>query len=99
MIRELKILTEALWESIKQDLKYFAAIQSFVKRLADNDFLNKSDIEEAKMCIEHINGFFQKNGPKAGKIAIVYPQIDNNRQTVRQINVIINNLSPYLKRI
>lgn len=50
IIKELKLLSEALWESVKTDLKFFAPIQVFVKNLSEVDYTKIESFQDVKRC-------------------------------------------------
>jgi predicted nucleotide-binding protein len=86
MIKELKLLSEALWESIKSDLKFFAPIQVFCKKLADIDFSNESEIKDSIMYAEKIEDFFKRYRPTSGGGIYIPPQqMSKNQTTVIRI--------------
>lgn len=57
-IEELQLLSKALWESVKQDLKLFSSIQTFVKNLAEFDYSERPDINELIFYADKIYSFF-----------------------------------------
>jgi predicted nucleotide-binding protein len=61
-VRELQLLTEALWESIKVDLTFFSSIQVFVKKLSETDYgsLTTESISEILFFARKIEEFFAK---------------------------------------
>ncbi|MGY5851853.1 hypothetical protein [Salegentibacter sp. F14] len=54
IIKELQLLSEALWESIKTDLKFFAPIQVFVKKLSEVDYTDSESLQDIKMYSDKI---------------------------------------------
>ena len=54
-IKELQLLSEALWVSVKSDLKFFAPIQVFVKKLSEIDYTDPESFDDIKMNSEKIN--------------------------------------------
>ena len=88
MIKELKLLAEALWESIKTDINFFSPIQVFVKRLAEADFSEEDGIKDTIMYAEKIEQFF-----KGYRAHYVSPkQVANNDNTVKRIYEISRKL-------
>ena len=57
MIKEIQILSEGLWESIKNDLKFFSPIQLFTKKLAELDFTEKNAPKDALL-------YWNKSNPR-----------------------------------
>lgn len=101
IIRELKLLSEALWGSIKTDLKFFSSIQHFVKSLSEFDYSNLSQTNLGELDIygNKIEEFFSdyRDNGNPDIIYIEPSQISNNDKTVRRINELIkclHNLSP-----
>lgn len=93
-IKELQLLSEALWESAKTDLKYFAPIQVFIKKLSEIDYSNSENFEDLKMCAEKIEDFFRQYRSNSS-YDIYFPpdQIIKNDSTVKRITNIVNQLS------
>lgn len=93
MIKELKLLSEALWESVKSDLKFFAPIKVFCKKLAEIDFSNKSEIKNSIMYAEKIEGFFKRyRSTPGGEIYIPPQQTSKNQTTVKRIYALTQQL-------
>lgn len=89
MIKELQLLSEALWEGIKVDLKLFGAIQIFVKRLAETDFSDEENIKEVILYAEKIEAFF-----KSYRGRTTQPQsVSTNQRTARRIFEISQQLN------
>ena len=89
MIKELKLLAEALWESIKADMKFFSPIQVFVKSLAETDFSEEQGIKDAIMYSEKIEEFF-----KGYRSHYISPKLAaNNDTTVKRIYEISRKLN------
>lgn len=86
MIKELKLLSEALWESVKSDLNFFSPIQVFCKRLAELDFSNESEVKDSIMYAEKIEDFFKRYRytPNSG-LYIPPQQASKNQTTVKRI--------------
>lgn len=97
LIKELKILTEALWESIKNDLDFFSAISLFAKKLAEFNYsdLTKEDLNEINIYSNNIENFFSKyrGSNYSGVIYIEPKQTSRNASTVKRINSIIQTLN------
>ncbi len=86
MIKELKLLSEALWESVKSDLKFFSPIQVFCKRLAELDFSNESEVKDSIMYAEKIEDFFKRYRPTPNSGLYIPPQqASKNQTTVKRI--------------
>ena len=92
MIKELKLLAEALWESVKTDIKFFSAIQTFVKRLAETDFADKEGINEAIMYAEKIEEFFKDYRPSSDSLYFPPSETSKNDNTVLRIAEITRQL-------
>jgi predicted nucleotide-binding protein len=94
IIKEIQLLSEGLWESVKTDLKFFSSIQTFVRKLAEFDFtdLNSDSIKELKFYSLKINDFFERYRSSDG-FYIPPNQTSSNDQTVVQIFELINRLS------
>lgn len=96
MIKEFQLLGEALWESIKIDLKFFSPIQVFAKRLAETDFSNELEIKDSVVYAEKIEEFFRGYRSTPGVMYFPPPQTSKNQSTVKRIYQIsqqINNLN------
>lgn len=94
IIQEIKILSEALWESIKTDLKFFSPIQSFAKNLSEFSFLETENIAEALIYINKIEDFFDKYRRKPGTKSLYFEPavITLNDDSVKKINSLLNKL-------
>lgn len=96
LIKELQILTEALWESVKNDSVFFSSISSFVKKIAEFNYsdLTKEDLLEVNIYVNNIELFFSKyrgsNHP--GVIYIAPNQTSRNDATVKRISSIVQSL-------
>lgn len=95
MIKELQLLAEALWEGIKVDLKFFAAIQTFVKRLAECNFTDESSISDIVLFAEKIEEFFSKYRSRPGVTLLPRKATEANQATVKRIF----EISQQLKRL
>lgn len=96
MIKEFQLLAEVLWESVKSDLKFFAPIQVFVKKLADTDFTDNYELKDSIVYAEKIEEFFRDYRPSSS-IYLPPAQTSKNQTTVRrifQISQQIKNLTP-----
>jgi len=94
IIQELKVLSEALWESVKTDLKFFSAIQLFVKKLSELSYLGADEINEATLYINKIEDFFERYREKPGGDAFYFAPalISLNDNSVIQINLLLKKL-------
>jgi len=94
IIKEIKILSEALWESVKTDLKFFSSIQLFAKRLSELSYLELEDINEAVLYIDKIEAFFERYRSKPGSSAIYFEPslIALNNESVKKMYSLLNKL-------
>lgn len=94
MIKELKLQSEALWESVKVDLNFFSPIQVYAKNLAELDFSNSEYYEDVILFIENIDKFFNKYRSRSGSGTIYIPpgQISKNRTIVSELNRLASEL-------
>lgn len=93
-VKELQLLSEALWESIKSDLKFFSPIQVFVKKLAEVDYTTPASLPEIKMYAEKIEDFFDRYRMKSGGGLYIPPaQTSTNNKTVKDIHRLVQELS------
>lgn len=94
VVKELQIYSEALWESVKTELRFFSPIQSFVRKLADFDYgeLNKENIKEIVLYAKKIENFFAYHRPSGYGISVIEPIIESNDDTVRSIVRLSNQL-------
>lgn len=93
-IKELQLLSEALWESVRSDLKFFAPIQVFVKRLSEVDYTDSSSLSDIKMYSDKIEEFFKQYRPTASSgLYFPPPQTSTNDTTVKSIYNIVQQLS------
>ena len=94
IIKELQLLSEALWEIIKTDLKFFAPIQVFVKKLSEVDYTDSESLQDIKMYSDKIEEFFKnyRSTPGSGGIYIPPAQTSTNDTTVKNIHKLTNQL-------
>jgi predicted nucleotide-binding protein len=94
MIKELKLQSEALWESIKIDLKFFSPIQVFAKNLAETDYSDPDNYDDITLYIENIDRFFKKYIAKSGpgSFYISPSQISKNSSIVKELNRLASEL-------
>ncbi len=85
MIKELQLLAEALWESVKSDLNFFSPIQVFTKKLAETDFTDEAEINDSIVYVEKIEEFFSKYRSRPGVLFIPPSQTSKNQTTVKRI--------------
>jgi len=94
LIKELQLLSEALYESVKSDIKFFSPISTYVKKLAEYDYINvrKDDLKEIKIYSDNIEEFFDKY--RASGESFYFPpiQTSNNDSTVKKLYSIVNKL-------
>jgi predicted nucleotide-binding protein len=93
IIKELQLLSEALWESVKTDLKFFAPIQVFVKRLSETDYTDINSLSEIKMYSEKIEEFFSRYRSSSDGFYIPPSQTSMNDTTVSGIFRLSQELS------
>jgi predicted nucleotide-binding protein len=93
LLKELELLSEALWESIKKDLGFFSPIQVFVKRLAETDFSDIKNLSEIKIYVERIEEFFSRYRPTGDGYYFPPRQTASNDKTVKDILKITNQIS------
>ena len=88
------MLSEALWESAKTDLKFFAPIQVFIKKLSKTDFCNPENLGDIKLYIEKIEEFLNRYRPTPGGGLYITPnQTSGNDTTVKAIYNLVQQLS------
>ena len=94
IIKELQLLSEALWESVKTDLNFFASIQVFVKKLSEIDYTNSESLQDIKMYSDKIEEFFSRyrSTPGSGVIYIPPSETSTNDTTVKTINKLTQQL-------
>jgi predicted nucleotide-binding protein len=85
IVKELQLLSEALWESVKSDLNFFAPIQVFVKKLAELDFSDQSSVSDAIGYAEKIEKFFDDYRSKGDAFYFPPNQTATNDRTVKSI--------------
>ncbi len=92
-IKELQLLSEALWESVKSDLKFFAPIQVFVKKLSEVDFSDAASLTDIKMYSDKIEEFFNRYRPTPNS-GLYFPpaETSTNDTTVKTIYSIVQQL-------
>ncbi len=95
IIKEIQLLSEGLWESVKTDLKFFSSIQTFVRKLAEFDFtdLSPESIKELVFYSQKIEDFFDRYRSKGDGFYIPPNQTSSNDQTVRQIFQLTSQLN------
>lgn len=98
-VKELELLSEALWESVKNDLKFFSSIQVFVKKLSEVDFSDSASLIDIKMFSDKIEEFFIRYRPtnSPGVLYFPPPQTSTNDTTVKRINTIVQQLCSLTK--
>jgi len=94
MIKELKLQSEAFWESVKVDLKFFSPIQVYAKNLAELDFSNAENYDDVFLFIENIDKFFNKYRSRSGSGYTYIPpeQISKNKTIVIELNRLASKL-------
>lgn len=95
-IKEIELQSKALWESAKTDLKFFAPIQVFIKKLSETDFSNPENLGDIKLYIEKIEEFFNRYRPTPGGglyIPLIRPL--EMIQLLKQFIILSNNLVLY----
>lgn len=95
MIKEIQILSEGLWESIKTDLKFFSPIQLFSKKLAELDFTEESAPKDALLYWNKIEEYFEKYRvkPNTNSFYIEPHLISTNNDSVKRIGVLLTQLN------
>jgi predicted nucleotide-binding protein len=95
-IKELQLLSEALWESVKTDLKFFSSIQLFVKKLSEFDYseLNKDTVNELFLYSTKIEEFFKGYRSTRHSSGLYIPPAitSQNDETVKRIFSLANEL-------
>jgi len=93
-LKELQLLSEALWVSVKSDLKFFSPIQVFVKKLSEVDFSDASSITDIKMYSDKIEEFFKRYRPTPNS-GLYFPpaETSTNDTTVKTIYSIVQQLN------
>ena len=86
-IQEIKLLSEALWASVKQNLDFFSSIQVFVRKLTEFDFTAEDNYDSLYLIVQKIDDFFNKYRKKTKSYNVTYiePQeiSDNNKTFIR----------------
>ena len=96
VIKELQILSEALWESVKTDLVFFSSIKLFVKKLAEYNYSNlrKEEVKEIVFYSQKIEEFFIEYRPTPDSGLYSPPfQTSSNDKTVLSILRLTSQLS------
>ncbi|PSL28949.1 hypothetical protein [Chitinophaga ginsengisoli] len=85
LIKELQILSEALWEAVKRDADFFSSITSFVKKLSEFNYSNlkKDNLTEIKIYTDNIEAFFTRYRP-TGKELYLPPAAASNAYVQRE---------------
>lgn len=91
VIKELQLLSEALWESVKTNLKFFSSIKSFVQKLAEYNYA-ELNVSEVYLCASKIEEFFSKYRPTGDSLYIPPSETSNNDETVKRIYELANQL-------
>ena len=93
ILKELQILSEALWEAIKTDLEFFSPIQSFSRKLAEYNLTELTEVEilEIQLYANKIEEFFKKYRQTSGYY-LPPRQTSNNDDTVKKIAKLTNDL-------
>jgi hypothetical protein len=73
IITEVKVLSEALWESTQTDLKFFSPIQLFIKKLSELSYLEPKNINEGILYINKVEEFFRKHRSTPGDNSFYIP--------------------------
>lgn len=97
-LKELQLLSESLWESVKIDLVFFSPIQVFVKRLSEVDYSDPTSLSDIKMYSDKIEEFFKPYRPTANS-GLYFPprQTVKNNTTVESIYRIVRHLDSLSK--
>lgn len=94
IVKELQILSEALWESVKVDIGFFSSISSFVKKLSEFNYsnLNKDNLSEINIYANSIENFFSRYRPTGQGLYIPPVETSRNDSTVKRITEIVKQL-------
>lgn len=94
IVKELKILSEALWEAVKADIAFFSAISSFVKKLSEFNYsdLTKENLAEINIYTNSIEDFFNRYRPTGQGLYIPPKETSKNDSTVKRITEIVRQL-------
>ncbi|WP_367864383.1 TIR domain-containing protein [Pedobacter sp. WC2423] len=97
ILKEIRILSEALWESAKTDLKFFSPIQSFIKNLSELSYLDADNIDEAALYVNKIEDFFEsyRDKPSSSGFYFEPPLIRLNDESVKKISALLNKLKKF----
>jgi predicted nucleotide-binding protein len=95
ILKELQILTEALWEAIKTDPKFFSSINSFSRKLAEYNYsqLMLDQVKEIQFYANKIEVFFNSFNLGPGVYYSIPNEIADNEENVKRINELINLLA------
>lgn len=95
MIKEIHILSEGLWESVKSNLNFFSTIQYFCRKLAELDFTEKGATKEALLYWGKIDDYFDKYRRKhdTDPFYIEPHLISSNNDSVKRLGVLIDQLN------
>lgn len=98
IIKEIQILSEALWESAKTNLPFFSSTQTFIKKLSELDFTDENSLDEGILYIEKINDFFRMYESDGSDIFYNPPQlITANKESVSKIGFLLFQLKSFDK--
>lgn len=99
IIKEIQVLSEGLWESVKNDLKFFSPIQLFVKKLSELDYTESTSIDDALLYWNKIEEYFDKYRKKPGGDVFYSPPhlISSNNDSVKRIGELIKKLKSLSK--
>lgn len=94
LTKEIQILSEGLWESMKTDLKFFSPIQSFGKKLSEIDLTKKSAVDEAILYWTKIEEYFDKYRKKPDTDVFYFEPhlISSNNDSVIRIGQLLKKL-------
>ncbi len=93
-IKELQLLSEALWESVKMDLSFFSPIQLFVKKLSEVNYSDPTNLTEITMYSDKIEDFFSDYRNDYSDMFYIPPtEASKNDKTVRNISKIVKELN------
>ncbi len=99
IIKEIQVLSEGLWESVKNDLKFFSPIQLFVKKLSELDYTESTSIDDALLYWNKIEECFDKYRKKPGGDVFYSPPhlISSNNDSVKRVGELIKKLKSLSK--
>jgi predicted nucleotide-binding protein len=94
IITEVKVLSEALWESTQTDLKFFSPIQLFIKKLSELSYLEPKNINEGILYINKVEEFFRKHRSTPGDNSFYIPHhlITCNDDSVIRIKSLLSQV-------